>query len=105
MNQFGAENLKALTQFFDVMLEILLYGGSFMKPVTDVDVHDRLGIALQSARNQVLSKANCTPARKNASGEIDELSDQENRIPKKKSGGPGSLRIDHHRDLRYHPGP
>jgi hypothetical protein len=39
MNQFRAKNLQSLPQFFYVMLEILFYGRSFMKPVTDVDVH------------------------------------------------------------------
>jgi hypothetical protein len=39
VDQFRAEDLQALAQFFDLMLEVFFYGGSFMKAVTDVDVH------------------------------------------------------------------
>ena len=39
VNEFGPENLQAFSQFFDLMLDVFFYGGSFMKTVTDVDVH------------------------------------------------------------------
>jgi len=56
MNEFRAENLQPLPQFFDVMLNIFFYGGSFMKPITDVDVHEHLKLANEE-RKPVLSKA------------------------------------------------
>jgi hypothetical protein len=39
MDQFRAKDLQAFPQFFDLMLDVFFYGGSFVKPVTDVDVH------------------------------------------------------------------
>jgi hypothetical protein len=39
MDQFRAKELQPFPQFFDLMLDVFFYGGSFMKPVTDVDVH------------------------------------------------------------------
>jgi hypothetical protein len=45
MNELGAEDLQAFPQFFDLMLDIFFYGGSFMKPVTDVNVHEHLKLA------------------------------------------------------------
>jgi hypothetical protein len=39
VDEFGAKDLQAFSQFFDLMLEVFLYGGSFMKAVTDVNVH------------------------------------------------------------------
>jgi hypothetical protein len=39
MHQFRAEDLQAFPQFFDLMLDVFFYSGSFVKPVTDVDVH------------------------------------------------------------------
>jgi hypothetical protein len=32
-----------------VMLKVFFYGGSFMKPVTDVDVHEHLELADERA--------------------------------------------------------
>jgi hypothetical protein len=45
VDKVGAKNLKAFSQFFDLVLEIFLYGGTFMKTVTNVNVHERLGVA------------------------------------------------------------
>jgi hypothetical protein len=39
MNQFRTEHLQPFPQFFDLMLDVFFYGGSFVEPVTDVDVH------------------------------------------------------------------
>jgi hypothetical protein len=39
VDEFGAKDLQACSQFFDLMLKVFLYGGSFMKAVTDVNVH------------------------------------------------------------------
>ena len=55
MNEVGAENLQAFLQFFDVMLNIFFAGGSFMKAVTDVDVHEHLELANEE-RKPVLSE-------------------------------------------------
>jgi hypothetical protein len=54
MNKFRTEDLKPFSQFFDLMLNVFFYGGSFMKAITDVNVHERLGLA-NEVRNQVLS--------------------------------------------------
>ena len=39
VNEFRTENLKPFSQFFDLMLDVFFYGGSFVKPVTDMNVH------------------------------------------------------------------
>jgi hypothetical protein len=52
MNQLGAEDLQAFSQFFDLMLDIFFYGGSFMKAVTDVNVHEHLKLARRRRANQ-----------------------------------------------------
>jgi hypothetical protein len=71
VDEFGPEDLQAFPQFFDLVLSFFFYGGRFMKTVTDVDVHERLGL-LTKSRNQVLPKPNCTPGSKKASGELDQ---------------------------------
>ena len=45
MDEFRAEDLQSFLQFFDLMLNIFFYGGNFMKTITDVNVHERLGFA------------------------------------------------------------
>jgi hypothetical protein len=50
MDQFGTEDLQAFSQFFDLMLDVFFYGGSFMKAVTDVDVHEHLGLANEATQ-------------------------------------------------------
>jgi hypothetical protein len=32
-------------QFFDLVLDFFFYGGNFMKTITDVYIHERLGLA------------------------------------------------------------
>jgi len=59
VNQFGTEDLQAFPQFFDLMLNVFFYGGSLMKTVTDVDVHEHLGYSDEATqRNPVLAKKN-----------------------------------------------
>ena len=60
MNKFGTKNLQAFSQFFDLVLEVFFYGGSFMKPVTDVDVHEHLELA-DERRKPVLSNKSVHP--------------------------------------------
>jgi hypothetical protein len=50
VDEFGPEDLQAFPQFFDLMLSFFFYGGRFMKTVTDVDVHERLGLANEVAQ-------------------------------------------------------
>ena len=50
MNEFGPENLQAFAQFFNVMLNVFLYGGSLMKTIADVNVHEHLGVANEGAQ-------------------------------------------------------
>jgi hypothetical protein len=45
MDEVGAKYLKAFSQFFDLVLEVFLYGGAFMKAIADVNVHEHLGVA------------------------------------------------------------
>ena len=52
MDQLGAEDLQAFSQFFDLMLDVFFYGGSFMKAVTDVNVHEHLKLARRRRANQ-----------------------------------------------------
>jgi hypothetical protein len=54
VDQFGAKDLQSFLQFFDLMLDVFFYGGNFMKPVTEVNVHLRLGLA-DEVRNLMLS--------------------------------------------------
>jgi hypothetical protein len=68
VDEFRPKHLQAFAQFFDQVLEVFLYGGTFVKPVTDVDIHERLGVPDEVA--QVLPKENCTPGKKFASGEF-----------------------------------
>jgi hypothetical protein len=49
MHKFGPEDLQAFAQFFNLMLDVFLYGGSLMKAITDVDVHEHLGVANEDA--------------------------------------------------------
>src|SRR5579862_1050258 len=56
MDEIWPEYLQALLQFFNLMLNIFLDGGKFMKAIADVNVHERLGLAYE-VRNQVLSTA------------------------------------------------
>jgi len=56
MNEVGTKNLQAFSQSFDLMLNIFFRGGSFVKPVTDVDVHEHLELANEE-RKPVLSKS------------------------------------------------
>ena len=55
------------------MLNVFFDGGNFVKTVTDVNVHERLGLA-NEVRNQVLSKDDLTaivhPHENKASGRI-----------------------------------
>ena len=44
MHQFGPEDLQAFAQFFNLVLDVFLYGGSLMKTITDMDVHEHLGV-------------------------------------------------------------
>jgi hypothetical protein len=67
MNEFGAENLQPLPQFFNLMLDIFFYRGSLVKPVTDVDVHEHLKLANEE-RKPVLSTAIVHPDVKWKSG-------------------------------------
>ena len=53
VDELGTENLQAFLQFFDLVLDVFLDGGNFMKTITDVNVHERLGLAYE-VRNQVL---------------------------------------------------
>ena len=39
VNEFGPENLQPFSQLFYLMVDVFFYGGSFVKTVTDVDVH------------------------------------------------------------------
>jgi hypothetical protein len=39
VNEFRPENLQPFSQFFYLMVDVFFYDGSFMKTVTDVDVH------------------------------------------------------------------
>src|SRR5579872_1978669 len=55
VNQIGPEDLQPFLQFFNLMLDVFLNGGNFRKTITDVNVHERLGLAYE-VRNQVLSK-------------------------------------------------
>jgi hypothetical protein len=48
VDELRAENLQSFLQFFDLMLNVFLYGGNFMKAVTNVNIHERLGLALRS---------------------------------------------------------
>src|SRR5579864_2767334 len=45
MNEFRTEDLESLLQFFDLMLNVFFDGGIFRKTVTDVNIHERLGLA------------------------------------------------------------
>src|SRR3984957_15802004 len=45
MNEAWPEGLQAFLQFFNVVLNIFFRGGSFMKTITDVDVHEHLELA------------------------------------------------------------
>ncbi len=56
VDQLGTEDLQALSQSFDLMLDVFFYGGSFMKTITDVDVHEHLELA-NERRKPVLSTA------------------------------------------------
>src|SRR5579862_7234900 len=49
MHQFGTEHLQTLLQLFNLVLNIFLDGGILMKTITDVNVHERLGIAYRNA--------------------------------------------------------
>ena len=71
MDQIRAEDLQSLVQFFDLVLNVFFYGGIFVKPINNVNVHERLGLAVRSSRNQVLSKADCTPGARKADGEFE----------------------------------
>ncbi len=50
MDRFAAEDLQASSQFFNLMLNVFFYSGSFMKAVTDVDVHEHLGYSNDAAQ-------------------------------------------------------
>jgi hypothetical protein len=50
VDELRAEYLQPLLQFFDLMLNVFFYGGDFMKTVTDVNVHERLGLANEVAQ-------------------------------------------------------
>jgi hypothetical protein len=54
VDEIRTEDLQAFLQFFDLMLDIFFYRGNFMQAVTDVNIHERLGLA-NEVRNQVLS--------------------------------------------------
>src|SRR5579864_5928304 len=45
MNEFRTEDLESLLQFFDLMLNVFFDSGIFRKTVTDVNIHERLGLA------------------------------------------------------------
>jgi hypothetical protein len=42
--------MQALTQFFDVVLDIFLYGGSLRKTIAYMNVHEHLGQANEVAQ-------------------------------------------------------
>jgi len=71
MNQLGTEDLQPFPQFFDLMLNVFFYCGSFMKPVTDVDVHEHLKLANGDAQTSAFY-GDCTPAANIARPEIEE---------------------------------
>jgi hypothetical protein len=75
MDQVRAEHLQPFLQFFDLVLDVFFYGGIFVKPINNVNVHERLGLAVRSSRNQVLSKADCTPGARKANGEFEPQKD------------------------------
>jgi hypothetical protein len=50
MNELRPENLEPLSQFFDLMLNVFFYGGSFMETVTDVNVHEHLKLAKKRSK-------------------------------------------------------
>jgi hypothetical protein len=54
MHQFRTEHLQPFPQFFKLMLDVFFYGGSFMKAVTNVDVHEHLGYLNEAAATQCL---------------------------------------------------
>jgi hypothetical protein len=45
VNKFRAKNLQPFTQLFNLKLNFFFDGGSFMKTVTDMDVHEHLKLA------------------------------------------------------------
>jgi hypothetical protein len=55
MDQLRPEDLEALSQLFNLMLDVFFYGGSFMKTITDVNVHEHLKLAIERSK-PVLSK-------------------------------------------------
>jgi hypothetical protein len=50
-------------------LDVFFYGGSFMKPVTDVDVHEHLKLANDAAQTSAFYE-NCTPAEEHSKAGI-----------------------------------
>src|ERR1700678_2745088 len=54
MNELGAKDLQPFLQFSDLMLNVVFDGGSFMKTITQVDVHEHLKLARRRRANQCL---------------------------------------------------
>jgi len=50
VDKIGTKDLQTLLQFFDLMLNVFFYGGKFWKTITDMNVHERLGLANEVAQ-------------------------------------------------------
>jgi hypothetical protein len=50
MNQVRTEDLQPFLQFVDLVLDVFFYGGSFMKAITNVDVHEHLRLANEAVQ-------------------------------------------------------
>ena len=64
VDEFGTEHLQTFLQFFDLVLNIFFDGGNFMKTVTDVNVHERLGLANEVAQPSAFLSAIVHPVEK-----------------------------------------
>src|SRR6266498_999922 len=64
MHELWTEYLKSFLQFFNVMLNIHFNGGDSMQAVTDVNVHERLGLAIRSRATKCFLKPIVHPVEK-----------------------------------------